>query len=82
MIKDNGCGISEMNLKNIFRPYYTSKPAGLGIGLATTGNILQSNNIRVNIQSRETKGTCFTLLFKRNEEVQKNSARRTAVMCR
>ena len=63
MIKDNGCGISKENLKNIFKPYYTNKPGGLGIGLATTANILRSNNVRVNIESGETKGTCFILLF-------------------
>jgi C4-dicarboxylate-specific signal transduction histidine kinase len=67
MINDNGCGISEENLKNIFKPHYTNKPGGLGIGLAATGNILRSNNVRVNVESRETKGTCFILLFYRNE---------------
>jgi signal transduction histidine kinase len=67
MIKDNGCGISKENLKDIFSPYYTNKLGGLGIGLTTTGNILHSNNIRVNVESRETKGTCFILLFDRNE---------------
>jgi len=76
MIKDNGCGIRKVNLKNIFSPYYTNKPGGLGIGLATTRNILQSNNIGVNIKSREAKGTCFILLFNRNEGVQKNQPRR------
>jgi len=72
VIEDNGCGISKMNLKNIFSPYYTNKAGGLGIGLATTHNILQSNNVRINIKSREAKGTCFVLLFNKNEGVQKN----------
>ena len=72
VIQDNGCGISKMNLKNIFSPYYTNKPGGLGIGLATTRNILQSNNIRVHIKSSEAKGTCFVLLFNRNPRIQKN----------
>jgi signal transduction histidine kinase len=67
IIKDNGCGISKENLKDIFKPHYTNKPGGLGIGLAATGNILRSNSIRVNVKSREGKGTCFILLFERNE---------------
>ena len=67
VIKDNGCGISKENLKNIFKPHYTNRPGGLGIGLAATANILRSNNIRVNVESRETKGTCFILLFDRNK---------------
>jgi len=28
-MKDNGCGISKENLKNIFNPYYTNKPGEL-----------------------------------------------------
>jgi signal transduction histidine kinase len=67
LIRDNGCGISKENLKNIFKLHYTNKPGGLGIGLAATANILRSNNVRVNVESRETKGTCFILLFDRNE---------------
>jgi C4-dicarboxylate-specific signal transduction histidine kinase len=71
MINDNGCGISKENLKNIFKPYYTNKPSGLGIGLAATANILRSNNIRVNVNRRETKGTCFILLFDRTNDSKK-----------
>lgn len=67
LIKDNGSGISKENLKNIFKPHYTNKPGGLGIGLAATGDILRSNNVRVNVESKETKGTCFILLFDTNE---------------
>jgi signal transduction histidine kinase len=62
-IEDNGCGISKAHLKHIFKPFFTKKPGGLGIGLATTYHILQSNHIGVNVESEEGKGTCFTLLF-------------------
>ena len=62
-IQDNGCGISKINLKNIFKPFFTNKPGGLGIGLATTYDILRANNIGVKVESEKGKGTCFTLLF-------------------
>lgn len=62
-IEDNGCGISEENLKKIFKPYFTSKPGGLGIGLTSTCNILQSNHVGVNVKSELGKGTCFNLLL-------------------
>jgi signal transduction histidine kinase len=65
-IKDNGCGISRENLKKIFKPYYTNKPNGLGLGLATTQDILQSNHVRLNVKSVEAKGTNFTLVFEKN----------------
>jgi len=63
LIRDNGCGISEGNLKNIFKPYYTSKPGGLGVGLSTTYSILRANHVRINVESEEGKGTSFILLF-------------------
>lgn len=62
-IRDNGCGISPTHLPYLFQPYYTTKPDGLGLGLATTYDILQSNNVGVTVDSEEGKGTCFSLLF-------------------
>jgi signal transduction histidine kinase len=62
-IEDNGCGISKANLKNIFKPYFTNKPGGLGLGLAATYHILRSNHVSVNVESAEGGGTRFILLF-------------------
>ena len=62
-IKDNGIGISKENLKNIFKPFYTNKPSGMGLGLSTTLNILLSNHVRVDVQSDEGMGTSFFLSF-------------------
>jgi len=62
-IEDNGCGISKGNLKSIFKPRFSSKPGGLGIGLVATHDILRSNHVRVEVESEEGKGTRFTLVF-------------------
>jgi len=62
-IEDNGCGIGKENLKNIFKPYFTNKGSGLGIGLATTYNILRSNNVGIKVESEEGRGTRFILTF-------------------
>jgi len=66
-IEDNGCGISEKNLNKIFEPYFTNKPDGLGLGLATTRNILRSNHVGLNVKSTEAKGTNFILRFGEND---------------
>lgn len=63
LIEDNGCGISKENLECIFRPYFTNKPDGLGLGLSTTYDILRSNRVEINVTSEEGVGTCFTLVF-------------------
>jgi signal transduction histidine kinase len=68
LIKDNGCGISARNLKNIFKPYFTNKPGGLGIGLSTTYNILRANHVTINVESEEGTGTSFILLFDKKKK--------------
>ena len=62
-IEDNGCGISKKNLKRIFKPYFTNKPGGIGLGLSATYQILAANNIGITVESVEGEGTSFILLF-------------------
>lgn len=62
-IGDNGAGISKENLKAIFKPYFTNKPGGMGLGLSTTLVILQSNHVKLDVKSEEGRGTRFILLF-------------------
>ena len=65
-IGDNGCGISPEHLTSIFKPYFTNKPDGLGLGLAATSDILRSNHVRVEVESEVGEGTLFTLVFEEN----------------
>lgn len=62
-ISDNGMGISEENLSKLFEPYFTSKRNGLGLGLASTLNILQSHKAHIDVASALNKGTTFTISF-------------------
>lgn len=62
-IEDNGHGIGEKNLKNLFTSHVTTKKRGMGFGLAATYEILNSNHVEVSVKSREGIGTCFRLLF-------------------
>ncbi|CAN5469381.1 hypothetical protein BH11BAC5_BH11BAC5_37930 [soil metagenome] len=63
MISDNGYGISAENKDKLFEPYFTSKRNGIGLGLATTFNILQSHNAKIDVQSQLNAGTLFTVQF-------------------
>lgn len=63
LIIDNGCGITSENKEKLFEPYFTSKRNGIGLGLATTLNILQSHNARIDVQSQVDMGTMFTIFF-------------------
>ncbi len=70
-ISDNGAGISEENLSRLFEPYFTSKRNGLGLGLASTLNILQSHKAHIDVSSAVNKGTSFTISFPKAEEANK-----------
>jgi len=63
LVADNGSGISEENMAKIFEPYFTDKKSGMGIGLASTLNIVQTHGGRIDVQSEEGVGTVFTLSF-------------------
>ncbi|MEJ0104841.1 MAG: PAS domain S-box protein [Bacteroidota bacterium] len=65
-IKDNGTGISEENLTKLFEPYYTSKPNGMGLGLASTLSILQSHKASVDVNSKPGREQLFLSLLKSN----------------
>lgn len=62
-ISDNGSGISEENLSRLFEPYFTSKRNGMGLGLASTLTILQAHKATVEVQSKISQGTTFSISF-------------------
>jgi len=62
-ISDNGSGITEENLSRLFEPYFTSKRNGMGLGLASTLTILQGHKATVEVQSKISKGTTFSISF-------------------
>lgn len=64
-IKDNGTGISKDTLPHLFEPYFTFKRNGLGLGLATTLNIIQSHKGSIDVQTGLNEGSNFILKFER-----------------
>ncbi|HET7178417.1 MAG TPA: ATP-binding protein, partial [Chryseosolibacter sp.] len=62
-ISDNGCGIPQENLSKLFEPYFTSKRNGIGLGLASTLNILQAHNASIEVKSKINVGTSFIISF-------------------
>jgi len=62
-ISDTGSGIPEQNLNRIFDPFFTTKEVGkgTGLGLHIAYDIIQKHGGRIEVESREGKGTVFTL---------------------
>jgi two-component system NtrC family sensor kinase len=60
-IADNGPGIPEENMENIFDPLFTTKPEGAGLGLSICFNILEKLGGRISAKSEPEKGAAFTV---------------------
>jgi CheY-like chemotaxis protein len=60
-IRDEGIGIPQENLHKIFDPYYTTKPKGTGLGLATTFSIMKRHGGGITVESEPGRGTTFRL---------------------
>ena len=67
-IQDNGSGIDKKNWKNIFRPGFSTKQQGWGLGLSLVNRIINEihgGHIAV-IQSEPDIGTTFEIRLKKN----------------
>ena len=61
-IEDNGMGMSPLQLKRIFRPFYSTKgEKGVGLGLYITKQIVERRGGKISVRSKESKGTCFEI---------------------
>jgi PAS domain S-box-containing protein len=63
LIKDNGSGIKEDDLKMLFEPYFTTKKSGMGLGLVSTLNIIKSHKAHIEVDSKQGMGTAFRVIF-------------------
>jgi hypothetical protein len=63
VVSDTGRGISPQNLPNIFRPFYTTKGDGTGLGLSLAHRIVEDHHGRIEVSSVVGKGSMFTVLL-------------------
>lgn len=64
LVSDNGKGIEENIMNQIFIPFYTTKKNGSGIGLSLSKNILKKHGGNLLVSSEVGLNTTFTLVFK------------------
>ncbi len=60
---DNGAGIDKENLDQIFIPFFSTKKDGSGIGLSLSRQIMKLHKGRIEVETEQGTGTCFTLEF-------------------
>ncbi|MDR2038212.1 MAG: HAMP domain-containing histidine kinase [Bacteroidales bacterium] len=62
-IKDNGMGIPEEMQEKIFRPNFTTKSSGMGVGLTIVRNIIESAGGTISFRTKQNEGTTFIISF-------------------
>ena len=60
-VRDEGIGIPEEYLKKIFDPYFTTKPKGSGLGLATSYSIVKNHEGLITVESKVGMGSEFSI---------------------
>lgn len=77
-VQDNGRGIPEEDLDRIFDPFYTTRSAGMGLGLAIVNNIVEAHGGFVEVESQPGKGTTFVLSIPAGQEQEHGYEAHTA----
>jgi signal transduction histidine kinase len=76
IVSDRGKGIDESIQAEVFKPFYTTKPEGSGLGLYLVKNFCDENDVRLKMKSVPVKGTVFVLTFRRNDDESQDSSGR------
>jgi PAS domain S-box-containing protein len=58
-VKDAGVGLDELVLERVFEAFYTTKPHGMGMGLAISRAIVQAHGGRIWVVANEASGATF-----------------------
>jgi two-component system, NtrC family, sensor histidine kinase HydH len=74
VVIDTGRGIASEHLPNIFRPFYTTKKNGTGLGLSLAHRIAEEHHGRIEVTSEVGKGTTFLVVLPLRQDTGLNTS--------
>lgn len=66
---DRGSGIAPEHIENIFNPFFTTKPSGIGLGLAIVSRIIDEHGGKIAVESTPGEGSVFRVLLPARTEL-------------
>ena len=67
IVEDEGCGIPENQIKEVFDPFFTTRENGVGLGLANVYQTVQILEGSIEVESKVDRGTKFTVYIPKGE---------------
>ncbi|MEA1899825.1 MAG: ATP-binding protein [Thermodesulfobacteriota bacterium] len=61
VVADDGAGIPDEDKTRLFEPYFSTKKAGMGLGLTIVSTIISDHNGRIRVQDNQPKGAKFVI---------------------
>ena len=69
-VTDTGIGIPESEMKNLFKPFYTTKPSGIGLGLTYCRRTVEAHKGTIEVESKAGEGTKITISMPKTPEAE------------
>jgi signal transduction histidine kinase len=67
-VRDRGPGIDEDTIASLFKPFFTTKAEGMGMGLSICRSIVEAHGGRISASSTTGEGTCFMIILPVGED--------------
>ncbi len=72
-IQDNGVGIKDENIENVFEPFFTTRSDGTGLGLAVVRAVIHAHSGDISVAQVKPQGTIFNIqmpVFEEDSEIK------------
>jgi signal transduction histidine kinase len=68
-VRDSGSGIPPQEIGKVFDAFYTTKPTGMGMGLAVSRSIVEAHGGAIRVEPNADRGVTFSFTLPQNTEV-------------